>query len=80
MDTNGQSQAPAEWRKLYQSALLEPDPARLALAIQGAEQAIYAHLKKLEQPRESGDRQALLDALTALCDLRSATAKGRSGT
>lgn len=75
MDANGHSQAPAEWRELYEAALLELDPARVAIAIHRAEQAIYAHLKTLEPPGDSGDQQVLFDALTALADLRRATAK-----
>ncbi len=47
-----------EWQRLYQAALLEVDPKRLADRVAEAEAAIFGRLQQLSEISESQDRQA----------------------
>ena len=47
-----------EWQRLYQTALLEVDPKRLADRVAEAEAAIFGRLQQLSEISESQDGQA----------------------
>ena len=59
-----------EWQRLYQAALLEVDPKRLADRVAEAEAAIFGRLQQLSEISESQDRQAERHA-NPWCDVRT---------
>jgi hypothetical protein len=60
-----------EWKRRYQLALLERDPARLPQRIFDARIAIFRSIAKL-QPRDPvEERTAMMDALEDLANLRA---------
>jgi hypothetical protein len=65
---NGQDRNAEHWQELYGAALQEVSIDTLPRRIQDAEQAIAAEIKRSNGVRDG--RQALLDALSALRDLR----------
>jgi len=59
------------WQRLYEQAILETDLARLPVLIRAAHAAIDARVEQLKQQQASAEeRQAIADALSALCVLK----------
>jgi hypothetical protein len=57
------------WRRLYEAALLEIDPAMLLRRVQEAEKAIRTRIVELRSSDANGEGDQLMDALTVLNDL-----------
>jgi hypothetical protein len=57
------------WRRLYEAALLEIDPAMLLRRVQEAEKAIRTRIVELRSSDANGESDQLMDALTVLNDL-----------
>lgn len=61
---------PGEWRKFYQAALLELEPAKLSERIEQAYAAIQLCMEEAGPNSSVAERQALADALANLRVLR----------
>ena len=56
-----------EWRRPYRTALLEPDPKKLAQRVAEAETAIFGRLQQLSRTQDGhAEREAIEDAIRAL--------------
>lgn len=61
-----------QWQKLYQLALVEPDPAKLRERVQTAEAAIRQRLTEIsDEPNHTAERRAIQDALSSLYVLKA---------
>jgi len=69
-----------DWRVLYQAALLELDPAKLAERVEQAYKAIQSRMDFLMRNLEPAEHQALADALANLRVLRREVGMPMSGT
>jgi hypothetical protein len=70
MSTNG-APRPQDWKELYQLAMLETDPARLAPLIADAQRAILDRIQETIAKPVSGEQERLSDALCGLRTLRN---------
>jgi hypothetical protein len=69
MSTNG-APRPQDWTELYQLAMLETDPAKLAPLITDAHRAILDRIQETLTKPISAEHERLSDALTGLRTLR----------
>ena len=74
----GQRTSPL-WRALYEAAVLEIDPEQLPLRIVAAEIAISHRMQDLDHCGDGSERDALIDALQVLRDLRKMADENGSG-
>jgi hypothetical protein len=58
-----------EWRKLYEAAILELDPAMLPGRVQDAKKAIQTRILELQYSGQHDECLRLMDALQTLDDL-----------
>ena len=61
---------PADWKELYQLALVEPDPRNLGRRVTDARQAIYARINATLTAPNNSEHQQMNDALSALHTLQ----------
>jgi hypothetical protein len=69
MSTNG-TPGPQDWKELYQLAMLETDPAKLAPLITDAHKAILDRIQETLAKPISAEHERLSDALSGLRTLR----------
>jgi hypothetical protein len=69
MSTNG-TPGPQDWKELYQLAMLETDPAKLAPLITDAHKAILDRIQETLTKPISTEHERLSDALSGLRTLR----------
>jgi hypothetical protein len=69
MSTNG-TPRPQDWQELYQLAMLETDPAKLAPLIADAHRAILDRIQETLTKPISAEQERLGDALAGLRTLR----------
>jgi hypothetical protein len=77
MSTNG-TPCPQDWNELYERAMLETDPARLAPLITDAHKAILDRIQETLTKPISAERERLSDALSGLRTLRQEVNSWRS--
>ncbi len=69
MDATG-NRVSANWRALYEAAVLELDREKLRLRILEAERAVLGRLQDLQRVNDGAESQELNNALNVLRDLR----------
>ena len=71
-DINAGSSSSDNWKRLFQSAMLELDKTKLPGRIRDAQQAIVNHMEEFfkKETTTPDEHQKLYDALTSLRDLQ----------
>lgn len=62
--------ASANWKRLYEAAVLEPDPVKARQRLKEAQAAIGQRIEEIKQSGDTAEAGALLNALNTVVNLR----------